>query len=167
MTTNQAASNIIVREEFGLLHEMFALRDAMMNVLNDADLSFALTGNPPLGVVIREMGEMELIYINSFKTFNLDWGYRRELPADLDTNLDKLRVWLKELDAEYEQTLAALTDDEINTRTIKRDEDFNANLRQQFHIYREALLIFYGRATVYMKALDKLPSEQWRYWVAW
>jgi hypothetical protein len=33
-------------------------------------------------------------------------------------------------------------------------------------IYQEALLIFYGKVSVYLKMLEKTPSEQWRHWIA-
>jgi hypothetical protein len=33
-------------------------------------------------------------------------------------------------------------------------------------IYREALLIFYGKASIYLKALGKTLPEQWQAWIA-
>ncbi|MFP4346453.1 MAG: hypothetical protein ACLFU8_17340 [Anaerolineales bacterium] len=36
----------------------------------------------------------------------------------------------------------------------------------QLEIYKEALLIFYGKVSVYLKALGKVPSEHWQAWIA-
>ena len=35
----------------------------------------------------------------------------------------------------------------------------------QFHIYREALLIFYAKVHVYLKALGKQVEGPWRWWI--
>lgn len=32
----------------------------------------------------------------------------------------------------------------------------------QFNIYREAVLVFYAKASVYLKALEKPVDEEWR-----
>jgi hypothetical protein len=36
----------------------------------------------------------------------------------------------------------------------------------QLNNYREALLIFYGKSSIYLQALDKDLSTQWRTWIA-
>ena len=35
----------------------------------------------------------------------------------------------------------------------------------QFHIYREALLIFCAKAHVYLKALGKRVTGPWQWWI--
>ena len=37
--------------------------------------------------------------------------------------------------------------------------------RVQMDLYKEALLIFYSKVSVYLRALGKTPPEQWRKWI--
>jgi hypothetical protein len=53
------------------------LRDQLMNMISDQDLAYKLPGlNPTLGELCEEMGHIQQMYINSFKTFKQDRGYR-------------------------------------------------------------------------------------------
>jgi hypothetical protein len=65
--------------------------------------------------------------------------------------------------------IEALSEDDIEHRQIVRsdfDESFFAPLvKQQLDTYREALLIFYGKISVYMKSLGRPRSEAWRSWI--
>jgi hypothetical protein len=36
----------------------------------------------------------------------------------------------------------------------------------QLEVYKEALLIFYGKASVYLKAMGKPRPQQWQEWIA-
>ena len=58
--------------------EMYqAMRNQLMEILTDADLDYTPGGtNPSLGALCRELGEVEHAYIQSFKTFTLDFSYR-------------------------------------------------------------------------------------------
>jgi hypothetical protein len=52
-----------------------AIRPALMEKLTDDDLGYSPGGaNPSLGVLCREIGEVERAYIDSFKTFVLDFS---------------------------------------------------------------------------------------------
>lgn len=155
--------NSIASTQFYLLHETNALRDQMMALLTDADLAFQLPGNPSLGELIKEMGDVEQSYIDSFKTFKQDFGYRRDEPG-LATSVEKLGVWFRQLDADLEAAISALSEEDIQGKKIERG--WEVPLTVQFHIYREGLLIFYGKASVYLKALQKPLTDQWRTWIA-
>jgi hypothetical protein len=157
-------ANRLIREQKDILTQTQALRAQMMSLLSDKDLTFRLPGNPTLGELCQQSGEIEHSYIQSFKTFTQDFSYRSDDSA-LATSLPRLQMWLTELDEELLATLEALSDDDIEHKFIARPGGFNVPITVQVHIYREALLIFYGRADVYLKALSKTPGEQWQAWI--
>jgi hypothetical protein len=54
------------------------LRDELMEILTDDDLGFRVEGtNASLGALCREIGEIEHSYVESFKTFQQDFDYRK------------------------------------------------------------------------------------------
>ena len=81
----------------------------------------------------------------------------------LDSSVEKLKAWYQTLDAELEAALLALKDKDTQTTIV--DRGFPMPLGAQFHTYREALLIFYGKATCYLRAMDKPLPEQMAGWV--
>lgn len=46
-----------------------------------------------------------------------------------------------------------------------RGDGFTPPVTVQVHIYREALLIFYAKAHVYLKALGKQVAGAWPWWI--
>lgn len=149
--------------EFDILHETQAIRAELMNVLTDADLAYSLPGtNPSLGELCREMGQVEVSYIGSFKTFKHSFSYA---PVDLslDTSVEKLKAWYAQLDAELEAALTAIKD--LDTQATFIDRGWQIPLGAQFHVYREALLIFYGKATCYLRAMNKPLPPQMSSWI--
>jgi hypothetical protein len=62
-----------------------------------------------------------------------------------------------------------MTEPDMSSRRIMRadfDEDYFSPLpTEQRDMYREALLIFYGNASVYLKALRKSLPPQWQAWI--
>ncbi|MBI1257096.1 MAG: hypothetical protein GC204_06470 [Chloroflexi bacterium] len=149
--------------EFDILHQTQAIREELMAMLSDADLAFKLPGsNPTLGALCREMGQVEQSYIDSFKTLKQDWNYPAVNKA-LETSVEKLQAWYQTLDADLEAALVALKDRDTQTTMI--DRTWPVPLGAQFHIYREALLIFYGKATCYVRAMGRPLPEQMAGWV--
>jgi hypothetical protein len=158
-------SNSIVREQFDILHMTQAMRQQMIETLTDPDLAYRLPGaNPSLGALFREIGEIEQDYINSFKTFKHDFAYQVNDPQ-LEQSVEHLNAWYKKLDGELDAALSALSEEEVQKKPIDRGGGFMALPIMQMHIYREALLIFYGKATVYLRALNKPLSQQIQDWV--
>jgi hypothetical protein len=144
-----------------------ALRAQLMEILTDDDLGYRVGGaNPSLGALCREIGEIERSYVESFKTFRLDFGYRNADPR-LETSVAALSSWYAELDRELTAAIEGLSEDEVANRTIDRTDfpGFAPLLLVQLDIYKEALLIFYSKVDVYVRALGKTPSEQWRKWI--
>jgi hypothetical protein len=145
------------------------LRNQLMDELSDDDLEVRFGGDSEtLGALCREIGEIEHTYVESFRSFRQDFSYRNPDPL-LAHSVQALKAWFDELDRDLMASLAALSNDDIERRQIVRsdfEEAFFAPLpRVQLDIYREALLIFYGKASVYMKAIGTPRSQEWRDWI--
>lgn len=149
--------------EFDILHETQAIRSELMNALTDAELAYRLPGaNPSLGELCREMGQVETAYIDSFKTFKQSFSYAPVDPA-LETSVEKLKSWYAQLDGDLDAALTAIKD--LDTQATFIDRGWPMPLGGQFHTYREALLIFYGKATCYLRALGKPLPRQMSSWI--
>ena len=142
-----------------------ALRSQLMAMVSDEDLSFRPGGeNLPLGILCREIGETEVSYIQSFKNFSQDFIYRNE-EAGLEGSVARLTAWYEQLDGELKTAMTFFTDEELENRRIDRGGNFIISPRIQLEIYKEALLIFYGKVSVYLKAMGKTLPEQWLAWI--
>jgi hypothetical protein len=142
-----------------------AMRNQLMEILTDADLDYTPGGaNPPLGVLCRELGEVERAYIESFKTFTLDFSYRNPEPG-LEHSVARLSAWFADLDRELKATIAGLSEDDIRQRVVDRGGGFTLPPQINLSVYNEALLIFYGKVIVYLRAAGKLVPEQWADWL--
>ncbi|HEV2580678.1 MAG TPA: hypothetical protein VGT44_07470, partial [Ktedonobacteraceae bacterium] len=105
----------------------------------------------------RQVGEVEYAYIQSLKTFQQDWSYRNE-EAGLESSVDRLRAWFETLDEEMKATVSAFSDEDLN-KSIDRGGGFTMPVDLQLDVYLQALLIFLGKATIYLKAMNKpLPQ---------
>jgi hypothetical protein len=82
----------------------------------------------------------------------------------VETSVTRLRGWFKSLDADLKEALEGLSEDDIQNRKVDRS-GWEISVTYQFHIFREALLIFYGKISVYLKALGKTYTEQWEEWI--
>lgn len=155
--------NSIVSQFGELLTMTHALREQMMPLLTDADLAYKLPGaNPTLGALCREWGEVQHAYTSSFRVFRQDFSYRAD--PELETSVARLTAWFKTLDADMVAALEALSEDDIQTKLIDRI-GWSMPVTVNFHTYREAVLILCGRASVYLKALEKPLPEQWQTWI--
>jgi hypothetical protein len=141
------------------------LRNQLMEIVTDEDLLYSPGGaNLPLGALCREIGEVEYAYIQSFKTFTIDFSYRNPAPG-LETSVSKLTAWFAQLDADMKSTIAGLSEEEIQQRVVDRGGNFRLPLPIQLNVFQEALLIFYGKASVYLNAMGKELPKQWREWI--
>lgn len=157
--------NQIITQHYPMFQMYQSLRGKLMDMLSDEDLRYTPGGsNPTLGELCREIGETQHAYIQSFKTFTQDFSYRNTTPG-MAEHLDQLKQWYAELDQELRATIEALSDDDVASRMVERGPDFKIPPQIQLDIYKEALLLFYGKATVYMRAMDKSMPEQWREWI--
>jgi len=144
-----------------------ALRAQLMEILSDEDLGYRVGGtNPSLGALCREIGEVEYSYIESLKTFRQDFAYRNADPR-LESSVAALSSWYAELDRELRAAIESLSEDDIANRTVDRRDfpDFKPMVRVQLDIYREALLIFATKVSVYLRAMGKGLPQQWQEWI--
>jgi hypothetical protein len=151
--------NSLLEEELPGTHN---LRDQLLDMITDQDLAYKLPGaNPTLGQLCEEMGYTQQVYIQSFKTFKQDWGYR-DSEVDAPTSVASLTAWYKQLDADLVEALSGLSEDDVHHKRIDRGRGFTPSPYVQFLIYHEAVLIFCAKASAYLKALDKPYPDEWK-----
>jgi hypothetical protein len=154
--------NSLFEEEIRGHHSM---RDHVLTLVSDADLSYQLPGrNPTLGQLLVEMGELQGVYTHSFETFELDWSHR-QLPPPEPITIASLRAWCDAQDVAMKAALDRFTDEELRIDRIDRGHGFVASPFVQHEVYREAVYIFYGKLSVYLKALERDAGEEWAAWV--
>ncbi len=154
--------NKFMEEQWPMYAGTHGMRTELMDSLSDDDLAFSPGGqNMTLGELCREMGEIEYSYIQSFKTFKQDWAYHNT-EAGLTTSVSRLKDWYDQLDADMQTTLAALTDEDFQKPV---DRGFSFPLDTQIQIYLQALLIFFGKATIFIRAMGKPLPQKLQDWI--
>ena len=150
--------NRYMQEKWSWIEGTHSLRSQLLDILSDADLKFSPGGqNMSLGGLLREIGEIEHSYIQSLQTFKQDWSYRNT-EAGLESSLTQLKAWYQTLDDEMKATVSALSDEDL-TKAVDRG-GFSMPVELQLDVYLQALLIFLGKATIYLKAMNKpLPQQ--------
>ena len=150
--------NRYMQEKWPWIEGTHAMRSQMLDTLSDADLPFSPGGqNMTLGALCRQMGEIEHSYVQSLKTFKQDWSYRN-MEVDSESSVARLKAWFQTLDDELKTTVSAFSDEDL-MKTVDRS-GFTMPVELQLDVYLQALLIFFGKATIYLKAMNKpLPSQ--------
>ena len=157
--------NAQIQEFWNLNHMYTALRDELMAALSDEDLAYSPGGsNPTLGELCRALGETQYAYVQSFKTFEVDFSYRLN-DDSVQESVAKLQAWYQQLDSELEAALEAVTDDDVANKQMERG-GYQVPVHISLDILREALLIFYGKVSVYAKAMGKPLTQTWQDWIA-
>lgn len=154
--------NSLVTRFADLLQMTHALRSQMFDLLTDADLAYTLPHNLSLGALCREMGETQVAYTTAFKTFKQDFTYRHA-DQSVETSLASLKAWFATLDTNLNAALSGLAEEELQKPIDRGGWSMPAEVN--FHTYREAVLIFYAKASLYLRALQKPLPEQWQTWI--
>ena len=155
--------NTYMQNKWSWIEGTHGMRAELLKELSDADLAFTPGGqNTMLGMLFRQLGEVEHSYVQSLRTFTQDWSYRNTTDG-LDSSIAQLSAWYATLDAEMQSTASAFTDEELQ-KTVDRG-GFNVTVDQQLDIYLQALLIFFGKAAVYLKALGKPLPKSMAEWI--
>ena len=67
------------------------------------------------------------------------------------------------MDDDLKATVSAFSDEDFK-KTIERESGFMVPIEMQLDIYLQAMLIIFGKATIYMKAMNKpLPPSMKEY----
>lgn len=155
--------NRLMNEKWPWIEGSHGMRAQLLETLSDADLAFSPGGqNMTLGALWREMGEVEHAYIQSLKTFKQDWSYRNK-EAGLDSSVARLKAWFQALDEEMKATVSALSDEDTK-KTVNRN-GYEMPVDLQLDVYLQALLIFFGKATIFLKAMNKSLSPQFQEYI--
>jgi len=163
--------NSLIRDHLPATYfaEYQLLRGELMELLDDDDLAFRPgTGTSTLGELCREIGEIEHSYVEALRVFRQDFGWRQADPR-METSVAAITAWYAELDRDLLAAIEALTDEDIANHRIRRSDfdvgDFAPLAAQELDIYREALLIFYGKVSIYLRLLGKTLPRHWLEWI--
>ena len=154
--------NQLMQEKWPWIDGSHKMRTQLLDLISDTDLAFSPGGqNISLGTLCREMGDTEYAYIQSLQTFNQDWSYHNT-EAGLESSVTQLKNWYQTLDEELQTTVSAFSDEDA-TKTVNRG-GYPTPIGLQLDVYLQALLIFFGKVTIYLKAMNKsLPKEVQEY----
>jgi hypothetical protein len=155
--------NRYMDENWWWIGDSHGLRDELLGLLTDADLAFSPGGeNLPLGALFRQMGEIEHSYLQALKTLTQNWDYRNAEPG-LDGSVARLLAWFHELDADVHAVVSAFSDADLD-QTVVRASGFKTSVEESLDIYVQAVLIFLGKAVVYLRAMGKPIPESVQEW---
>ena len=157
--------NAILEHQYPLFELYQGLRNDVLAGLSDEDLAYSPGGGAPtLGELCLEIGETEQAYIDSFRTFRLDFSYRHP-QRGLSRSVSGLQAWYAELDAQLHHAVESLSDADLENRKVDRGPDFKVSPGVQLEIYKEALLIFYGKVWVYLQITGKKLPARFADWI--
>jgi hypothetical protein len=163
--------NVIIRDHLAATYfaEYQLLRSELIDVIGDDDLAFRpAAAAASLGELCREIGDIEHSYIDAFRTFRQDFTWRNPEP-DVERQVAALSTWYAGLDRELLAALEALTDDDVANRRISRHdfdvEGFSPPPEQELDIYRESLLIFYAKVSIYLRIMGRELPGHWGPWI--
>ena len=155
--------NQLMQEKWPWIEPSHTMRTQLLDLINDAELSFSPGGqNMNFGALFREIGDIEYSYIQSLKTFTQDWSYHNT-EAGIESSIAQLKNWYQSLDTELQETISAFSDEDAK-KTIDRG-GYPMPIGLQLDVYLQALLIFIGKATIYLKAMNKTLPKEVQEWI--
>ena len=154
--------NQLMQEKWPWIEGSHGMRIQLLSLMSDSDLTFSPGGqNMPLGALCREMGDTEYAYIQSLKTLKQDWSHHNT-EASIESSVTQLKDWYQKLDQELQATVSAFSNEDV-TKTVDRG-GYPTPIGLQLDVYLQALLIFFGKVTIYLKAMNKtLPKDVQEY----
>lgn len=144
--------NRIKNEQWPWIEAAHGMRTQLCESLSDADLAFSPGGQAmTFGALCREMGEIEHSYTQSLKTLKHEWSYRHP-DADVTSHVDHLKTWFQTLDDELQVAITTFLEGD-GEKTIDRGGPVTVEF--QLDAYLQAVLIFLGKATIYLRVMNK------------
>lgn len=143
----------IMNEKWPWIEAAHGMRSQLFDMLSDADLAFSPGGqNVTFGALCREMGETEHSYMQSLKTLKQEWSYRSP-EAEVVNHVAQFKAWFHTLDDEMQAAIAVFRNED-GEKTIDRSGGA-VTVEFQLDVYLQAVLIFLGKATIYLRAMNK------------
>ena len=154
--------NHLMQEQWSWFEGMQSMRTLLLDSLSDADLLFNPGGtNITFGALCVQMGETEHSYVESLKTLKQEWSYHNT-DTGMATSISKLKSWFHSMEAEMKELVSAFSDEDLKQNI---DRGFNLSIELQLQVYLQALFIFFGKATIYVKAMNKALPKQIEDWI--
>lgn len=144
--------NRYAQDKWSWIEGTHGMRIQLLDALTDEQLAFNPGGeNVTFGALCRNSGDVEYSYIQSLKTLKQDWSYHNDAPG-IEGSVAQLKAWYQQMDEEMKTLVAEMSDDDL-TKTVDRG-GFAMPVEMQLDVYLQALLIFFGKASIYCKALN-------------
>ena len=147
--------NMSKDEKWQWIEAAQGMRVQLLDLLSDSDMAFTPGGqNMTLEALYREMGDIEYTYIQSLKGLKQEWSYRS---TDTLDSLARVKAWLQALDEQLGALVVAFSEEDMSRQVDRGGEAVTVAF--QLDVYLQAVLIFLGKASIYMRALDRpLPQ---------
>lgn len=155
--------NRMINEKWVWIEAAHGMRLELLAILSDADLAFTPGGqNTTFGALYRELGETEHAYTQSLKTLKHQWSYQQTETSGMSSTV-QLKAWFHRLDNEMQEAMTAFSDEDVN-RSIDRGGGA-VSVEFQLDVYLQAVLIFLGKASIYLKAMNKPLSPSFQEYI--
>jgi hypothetical protein len=153
--------NKILMQQANLIDLTHNLRTEILGAVTEADLNTKLGGQShSLRELILEQGTIQMAYIECFRSFELRFDHAA--PEGVQS-LEEIKTWFAELDSGLIAALGALSDDELK-RGVPRGQ-YTLPAEIVFYTYRESVMIFAAKASVYVRALNHALPGQVKSWI--
>jgi hypothetical protein len=154
--------NRIIQGKENLIDLTHNLRTEVLEAISDKDLGFTPGGsNLTFGDLLLQQGGFEIAYTNSFRTFTLSFDAKT---SQTITDSAAFKTWFRKLDADLIDTLEQLSDEDL-AKPINRGS-WSLSAEITFYTYRESVIIFAAKASIYLRALDIALPKQLEDWIA-
>ncbi len=153
--------NKILTQQANLIDLTHNLRTEILNAITEADLNTKLGGQSlSLRELILEQGTIQMAYIECFRSFELRFDHAA--PESVQS-LEEIKTWFAQLDSSLIAALGALSDDDLK-RGVPRSK-YTVAAEIVFYTYRESVMIFAAKASVYVRALGHALPGQVKSWI--